>query len=362
MLTNTSKNCVALRGITWDDPRGYGPLSEIDNAFPGNVKVQWDIQPLEGFESRSVVELARQYDILNIDHPHVGEAVSENALHPVGNIEDTFLGLSLASYTLNGEVWAVPVDAACMVSAYSDRAIDKPPHSYPEVFALAKSARIAMPLAGVHSLMALLTLLAQYKSPLSDDIDGSWPSPDAFERVVRELKSLTECCLPESLDWNPLQAFEALHSGLCDYTPLTFAYASACRGTVNFRPVPSLNDLASFGAVLGGTGLAVSAYCEHLDAALRYTRFVGSQAAQVEIWAENEGQPACRAAWLALSETDPFYRDLLPAVERARIRPRYRGWNRRQTEAGNAINCWLRRGNTDSNTLREELQYIWLTT
>ena len=47
---------IRLRGITWDDPRGWGPLEEVGRAFAGTpagreVSVEWDIQPLEGFES-----------------------------------------------------------------------------------------------------------------------------------------------------------------------------------------------------------------------------------------------------------------------------------------------------------------------
>ena len=51
--------------------------------------------------------------------------------------------------------------------------------------------------------------------------------------------------------------------------------------------------------------------------------------------------PALRRAWLDLAGTDPFFRDLLPAMETSVIRPRFSGWNDLQSRAGNLVNRWL---------------------
>ena len=177
---------IALRGITWDDPRGWGPLEEVGQAFAAtpagrNVTVAWDIQPLEGFESGSVSELARHYDLLNLDHPHIGQAVSTGALRPVGDIADEFLGPSLASYRRAGQVWAVPVDAACQVAAYRAASVAAPPRSYADVLALARQRPVAASLVGIHALMALLTLLAQHAAPLTGNPAENWPEPHRFD-------------------------------------------------------------------------------------------------------------------------------------------------------------------------------------
>ena len=113
---------IRLRGITWDDPRGWGPLQQVGRAFAGTpagreVSVEWDIQPLEGFESAPLPELASRYDLINMDHPHVGEAVAAGCLLPIDGVAEEYVGPSRASYVLHGALWAVPVDAACQVSA-----------------------------------------------------------------------------------------------------------------------------------------------------------------------------------------------------------------------------------------------------
>ncbi len=330
--------------MTWDDPRGYGPLAEVGRAFGADVTVQWDVQPLAGFESRSVPELARDYDLLNLDHPHIGEAVAAGALRPVGELADDFLGPSLASYWWAGQLWAVPVDAACQVAAYHPARLAAPPRSYAEALALRQP--VAASLVGVHALMALLTLLNARGTPLVD----YWPA--GLELAADQLRELTARCLPESLDWNPLQLLAALGAGRFDYAVFTFAYVNFQKQGVRFAPVPSR------GAVVGGTGLAVSAHSRHPEAALAWARLAGSLEVQTTIWPQHGGQPAHRAAWDDLAKSDPFYRDLRPAIETAWVRPRYAGWNGRQLRAGNIINRWLR-GARGPRQLRIELEELW---
>ena len=355
---------VRLRGITWDDPRGWGPLDRVGRAFAQtptgqNVAVVWDIQTLEGFESRSVADLAGEYDLLNLDHPHIGEAVAKRALCAVDPIEDAFVGASLDSYRWDNRV---PVDAACQVAACHPVRLTEAPRSFKEILGVAQHHPVAASLAGVHALMALLTLLVQHDAPLSDDPHADWPEPDRFNSAARCLQQLTEHFLPESLDWNPLQLFTAIADGRCDYAPFTFAYVSARNGGVRFAPVPSLSGAPSTGVVLGGTGIAVSAQSTHPDIAIAYAQFAGSDETQRSLWPQNGGQPARRAAWDELAQSDSFYHDLQPAVETVWIRPRYSGWIPRQMQAGQCVNTWLRSPGAAPRLLRAELQQLWRRT
>ena len=59
------------------------------------------------------------------------------------------------------------------------------------------------------------------------------------------------------------------------------------------------------------------------DAAVDFAGFAGSMRVQTELWAQHGGQPSPRRAWLDLAGTDPFFRDLLPAMETSVIRPRF---------------------------------------
>ena len=109
------------KGLTWDHPRGYAALTASGGAL-----VRWDRHPLEGFESRSVAEQCALYDLVVLDHPHVGEAVAAECLVPMeelftaGELDSwhaATIGPSFSSYRYAGAHWALPLDAATQVMA-----------------------------------------------------------------------------------------------------------------------------------------------------------------------------------------------------------------------------------------------------
>jgi multiple sugar transport system substrate-binding protein len=115
---------VTLKGMTWSDPRGYDPVvaaaAEFSLLHPG-VSITWDKRSLQGFESTPVDELAAAYDLMVIDHPHVGAVVADGCLLPIDlhaepesllRLESETVGKSFASYRLNGHQWGLPIDAA----------------------------------------------------------------------------------------------------------------------------------------------------------------------------------------------------------------------------------------------------------
>lgn len=80
-----------IRGMTWSDPRGYDPLVAAGAAFRErhpDVDIVWDKRSLQGFESTPVEELASTYDLIIIDHPHVGTVVEKNCLLPIDRLAD----------------------------------------------------------------------------------------------------------------------------------------------------------------------------------------------------------------------------------------------------------------------------------
>ena len=72
---------LTLKGMTWSHPRGYDPLvacSAIWKEKTG-VAIAWDKRSLQDFESFPVEQLARAYDLIVIDHPHVGQITATAA-------------------------------------------------------------------------------------------------------------------------------------------------------------------------------------------------------------------------------------------------------------------------------------------
>src|SRR6478735_4199911 len=154
----------SLRGMTWSHPRGYQPLvacSAIWQAQTG-IAVEWEKRSLQDFESFPVEELARAYDLIVIDHPHVGQITAEGCLAPldvVGREAERAalaagsVGQSYASYEWQDRQWAFPIDAASQVQAWRPDLLAAAPERWREVLELARHGKVLLPLRPPHSLM-----------------------------------------------------------------------------------------------------------------------------------------------------------------------------------------------------------------
>ena len=76
---------TALKGMTWSHPRGYDPLVACARLWreKTGVEIAWDGRSLQDFESFPIEELAQQYDLIIIDHPHAGQMTREGCLLPL---------------------------------------------------------------------------------------------------------------------------------------------------------------------------------------------------------------------------------------------------------------------------------------
>jgi multiple sugar transport system substrate-binding protein len=173
---------ITLKGMTWDHPRGYEPLAACSALWKERtgVEIGWDRRSLQDFESFPVDELARQYDLIVIDHPHVGQITREGCLLPfdesrLASIAEGTVGRSFPSYHWEGRQWALPIDAATQVQAWRPDRLGRAPTDWTEVLELARAGRIALPLRPPHSLMCLYTLCAQRGAP------GEVEGPDLFD-------------------------------------------------------------------------------------------------------------------------------------------------------------------------------------
>src|ERR1700688_1471104 len=108
---------ILLKGITWGHSRGFLPMAATGQRFHethSGVRVEWDIRSLQEFADSPIVELARTYDLLVIDHPFSGHAAEGGILAPIDEwVSSDFLadqaensvGASHASYFYGGRQW-----------------------------------------------------------------------------------------------------------------------------------------------------------------------------------------------------------------------------------------------------------------
>lgn len=76
---------MRLKCMTRDHPRGYDPIvdtSGIYAEFTG-VEIAWDKRSLQAFADEPNLGLAKRFDFIVLDHPHVGQIADSGALLPL---------------------------------------------------------------------------------------------------------------------------------------------------------------------------------------------------------------------------------------------------------------------------------------
>lgn len=357
---------IALRGITWGHRRAIDPLlatlPEFHRQYP-EIGVDWSSRSLHGFEFTPVEELARDFDLIILDHPFAGDIVARRCLQPLDELLGpasgaAFVGSSLATYRFDNRHWALPVDAACQVAvARPDllAQLDRPaPRDWPEMMALGQHARnrglsLAIGLKGVHALMTFFTLCANLGRPCASDRNAPFVDRPIAREALQAMGELLSFCPAAALDWNSIELHEAMvaRDDLV-YCPAVYCYATYAeadiRKPLRFFDLPGLAGLGPSGSTIGGTGIGLSAHCPEPAAALAYIRYLGTSATQ-KAFAAHHGQPAHVDAWDD-REIDARFGGCFSAtratMEAAWIRPRYAGYLAFQAKGGDLVEHHLR--------------------
>jgi multiple sugar transport system substrate-binding protein len=329
--------------MTWNHPRGIDPLVACCAAL--GVNVAWDARSLEDFEAFPLDELAATYDLMVIDHPHVGMAAASGCLLPFDeslarSLNGTTVGRSHESYHWQGKQWALAIDAAAQVAARRG-SIDWPT-TWADVVSLAKQGRVLWPLAPVHAMMSFFTRCAGK----GIDIPGSRFVDHASRagQVLDELTELASLVPAECFGMNPIAVFERMKaSDEAIYVPLIYGYISYARsGAIEFANIVD----GARGSALGGTGIAVSARSREAANAKRIAIALASETMQRTTYALSGGQPAHRAAWTddaVNRDANGFYRSTIRTLDQSYLRPRFDGYIGFQQRAGEVVSQCLKR-------------------
>jgi multiple sugar transport system substrate-binding protein len=353
----------ALRGMTWDHPRGYDPLAACARLWQERtgVAVTWDRRSLQDFESYPVEDLARRYDLIVIDHPHVGQITREDCLLPLDQPERaaalaTLTGQSVGpsgeSYRWNGRLWALPIDAATQIQAWRPDRIAAPARTWDEVMQLAGSGLVLCPMRPPHSLMVLYTLAANLGHPCAAGGDRRLIDPQAGVAVYRRIAALMALLDPECYAMDPIATYERMAqagSGIA-CVPLIYGYVSY--GLAGFRPariafadIPAAGAHGPAGSALGGTGIAVSRRSAAPQAATDFAFWVASAEVQRGPYVAAGGQPGNAAAWQDAAvdaQAGGFYGATAATLAGAWVRPRHDGYMAFQDAAARRLNAGLR--------------------
>lgn len=351
---------TTLKGMTWRHPRGYDPMVATSARWLAEtgVSIAWDQRSLQDFESFPVEDLARAYDLIVIDHPHVGQITKAGCLAPLdvagrmaerGEMAAHSVGQSYPSYFHGGHQWAFPIDAAAQVQVYRPDLLPKPVSTWAEAAALAQAGHVILPMRAPHSLMSFFTLAANLGTPCSHDGPGLIGVAEG-SRVIETLRQVSAHIHSEQFDMDPIAASELMASTdrfalmPLGYGYLSYALAGFRPNRLKFADIPAAGTEGPVGSAIGGTGIAVSAFSANRDAAIDYAYWVASAEIQKTLYAQAGGQVGHGLAWedeTVNAPVDGFYRDTRATLEGGWLRPRHDGYMDFQDAAAQRLNQGL---------------------
>lgn len=350
-----------LRGMTWSHPRGIDPLLACSARFQREtgVTIEWDRRSLQDFESYPVKDLAAQYDLIIIDHPHVGQITAEDCLLPLDQpgrqdalaaLAGASIGPSFASYNWQERQWALPVDAAAQVQAFRPDRLKGPVTDLSQMIALCEAGKALVPLRPPHSLMCFFTLAAHLGTPCNHDGD-ELISTDAGLEAMDWLVRLTRPMPVEAYGLDPIGVLDAMGESDSPFDVAPFIYGYVSYSLDGFRPariafsdMPVINGQAPSGSAIGGTGLAVSARTVYPVEATDFAFFAARGDIQAGPYAASGGQPGHAEAWESEAVNLPvldFYRNTRSTLEHGWLRPRHNGYMNFQDQASIALSRGL---------------------
>lgn len=360
-----------LRGMTWDHSRGFDPMVATSSAWaaahPG-VTITWEKRSLQAFADRPIGAMAEDYDLMVIDHPHVGEAARQGLLAAfdgrgreaeLAALAAASVGGSHRSYAFDGRQWALAIDAATPVLAWRPDLLAEPPATWDGVMALAEAGRVAFALIPINALMTFMGLARNIGAAVGDGAE--FIDPAAGETVLGRLGEVVARMDPRCLTLDPIGIYEWMgrtaDAPAC--SPFGYGYTNYsregyCRFPLRFGNAPGVGDNGPRGTVLGGTGIAVSARSRHVDLAMDYAFEIAGGPCQAGLFFAAGGQPAHADAWdsdACNAATLDFFRNTRATLEGAWIRPRHDGYMHFQDRGGDIVHAFLRGDATRAATL-----------
>lgn len=371
-----------IKGITWNHTRGLLPMVATAQRFselhPG-IEISWEKRSLQDFADCSIDSLAEQFDLLVIDHPWTGFGAKNQSILPLSDylptdyiqdLEQNTVGKSFESYVFSNKLWALPIDAATPVAAARKDILEqmgeKVPQTYEELLALAKKGKVAfagIPIDVLMSFYMYCCSLGEAPFQTTRKVVSTAIGTKALQ-LFRTIALLID---PVNFNRNPIQVYEAMvNSNEIAYCPFAYGYSNYSRtGYSNY--LLDFYDLVQLGnqpmiSSLGGTGLAVSSSSQHINEAIQYAQFACSSIIQQTIFADNGGQPGHLQAWKNKRInrlTHHYFKNTLPALQRAFLRPRYDGHMYFQDHAGDVVRDYLMKGGDEKSVL-EALNALYL--
>ena len=367
---------IQLTGIAWDHSRALPPLVATAQRYEEThrgVRIHWQKRTLDEFGHAPIDVLAQKFDLIVIDHPWAGFCFEKNLVLDLAQVapaaalaelKQNSIGPTFDSYVYQDKLLALPIDAATPAPSWRpdllERANVQPPQTWAEAVTLSRRKLAVIPGFNADLFLHFVMLMKALGAEPCADRDKIAPR-EIMQRAAEMLRELTEPMPREIFELNPILVAERMTT-TDDFAWNAFAYTYNNYARPGFAGKPlrfgNLLSLAPGGprlrSVLGGTGIAISANCKNVPAALDYALFVASGNMQKGIYVQAGGQPSHHAAWddkLADELCGGFFSGTRTTQSEAIVRPRYSGYVALQTDGGKALQEFLRDGRSLAATL-----------
>ena len=213
---------TTLRGIAWNHTRGFNSVVATAQRFEElhpDVSIVWEKRSLQAFADASLAQLAAQFDLIVMDHPHTALAATEGLLLPFEDwLPAEFLadqaansvGGSHPSYRFNDRQWTLATDAATPIATWRPDLIAQHklalPQTWDEVIELARRGFVTVSAFPIDVLMHSYMFSAALGQP-PFAADAIAPD-DVLAQALAELRRLVELCDPACLARNPIRNAE----------------------------------------------------------------------------------------------------------------------------------------------------------
>ena len=338
------------------------------------VTITWEKRSLQAFADSPIEELAKSFDLLVVDHPFMGFAEKNDVLLELGErispavLADhaaNSIGSSHDSYSLHGKRWALAIDAATPISGWREDLMAqhglRPPSDWNQLLELARSGFVAIAGIPVDCLMNFFMLChAAGEEPCVRP--NTIISREVGMVTLERQAELTRLLPDYTWNSNPIKVWDRIAHASAGplYCPVAYGYSNYARNgyapnRLRFGVPPKLNG-RRLRPTLGGTGLAISARCQDVAAALDYAIQVADARWQRTLYFDSGGQPAHGAAWGDANvdrAANGFFSETLPAMEDSWVRPRYCGYLNFQAEGGTIVRDFLIGKTSATETLAE---------
>jgi multiple sugar transport system substrate-binding protein len=347
---------------------------EFSKQHP-DICIEWTFRTLHEFGDASAKSLAENYDLIVLDHPFMGAIARDRSLVPLDEyvpkarldiLASESVGVSHQSYFYDGHQWALAIDAASQVAGYRPDLLDaagvRVPERWDEVCEIAKirPGFVSVALFPLDSLMCFFTLCANAGHPPFSEDSSRVVNHDAGELALLRLEALAKNSTPDALTTNPIAIWERMSTtDHIAYCPLAFGYSNYARNgyrpsRLSFANISSSGAAGCAGATLGGAGIAISKRCADVETAVEYATWVASAHCQRTLYVHSGGQPGNKRAWTdseANALTNNYFRQTLPTLESAFLRPRFAGFTNFQTAASDVVWKFLKEDQSPQSTL-----------